>query len=462
MVVGELARPIGVLVIGGGPGGYTAAARAAELGKEVVLVESDRLGGVCLNVGCIPSKALIAVAEQVHRNAFFASRGVPVLGAATVDLVAAREWRTSVIDTLVSGVEATLSKVEVVTGTARLLDERRASVEVGDQVIHFQFDACILATGSRPIRLPGLPIDGQRLIDSADALQLTEVPENLVVVGGGYVGLELGTAYAKLGSRVTIVEARDSIGFGFDAELVKIVRSRLDELGVQVHVNAIATGVSDDGLTVRASDGTESTVPADKILVAVGRTPNTGELQLDNAAIALDAGGRVIVDEQQRTSSRRIYAIGDLVAGAALAHKASTEGTVAAEAIAGLPVAFDRAVPLIAFTDPELGAVGFTEDEAKAAGHEVVVGKAKFFTSGRAMTLGQTDGLVKLVVDRETEMILGVHIAGPDASDLISEGALLVECALRLDDIVGTVHPHPTLGESFHSAAAAARRRLDR
>jgi dihydrolipoamide dehydrogenase len=460
VVVGEIARPVDVLVIGGGPGGYTAAARAAELGKEVILVEADRLGGVCLNVGCIPSKALITAADHHHRSGFFALRGLPK-AAGDPDLAAVQSWKQEVVDDLVNGVGSLLSKVEVIQGFARLLDDRRVSVESGDQVAHFQFDACILATGSRPISLEGLPVDGERIIDSTGVLDLDAVPASLAVVGGGYIGLELGTAYAKLGSQVTIVEALDGIGAGFDPELVRVVEAALGELGVTVLTKTRATGITDEGLTVSSPSG-DTVVTAEKVLVAVGRTPNADDLQLENTGVERTPDGRIVVDDRQRTGSRRIFAIGDLVRGPALAHKASTEGRVAAEVIAGLPAATDATVPLIAFTDPELAAVGLTEQQAKDAGHRVVMGKARFASSGRAMTLGSTNGLVKLVVDRDDEVVLGVHIVGPDASDLISEGAVVVECALRLDDVIGTVHPHPTLGESLHDAALAARRRLER
>lgn len=460
MVVGEIARPVDVLVVGGGPGGYTAAARAAELGKEVILIEADRLGGVCLNVGCIPSKAIITAAEHHHRGAFFAAHGIPA-GEGAPDLAAIGAWKQGVVDDLVAGVGSLLSQVEVIHGFARLLDDRRVSVETGDQVAHFQFDACVLATGSRPVVLGDLPVDGDRIIDSTGALALTTVPDTLAVVGGGYIGLELGTAFAKLGTEVTIVEALPAIGGGFDPELVRVVAKRLDALGVRVLTQARATGVDGAGLAVKTPDG-DTTVAADKVLVAVGRVPNVDDLQLETAGLALDEHGRIPVDERQRTTSRRIYAIGDLVAGPALAHKAAAEGRVAAEVIAGLPSASDATVPLIAFTDPELASVGLTEQAAAEAGHTTVVGKARFGASGRAMTLGATDGVVKLVIDRDDEVVLGVHIAGPDASDLISEGAVLVECALRLEDVLGTIHPHPTLGESLHDAALAARRRFQR
>jgi dihydrolipoamide dehydrogenase len=458
MVVGEIARPVGLLVVGGGPGGYTAAARAAELGLEVVLVEADRLGGVCLNVGCIPSKALITLADLHDRARAAAGRGLPV-GTGPVDLAAAHAFKEGVVTELVGGVRALLKGVEVVTGTARLLDDRRVSVESGDQVSHFQFDTCILAAGSRPVVIPGLAPDGDRVLDSTGALALTELPESLAVVGGGYIGLELGTAYAKLGTRVTIVEALDAVGAGFDADLVKVVRTRLTELGVEVLTSTRAEALTPSGLRVTGPDGARE-VPAAKVLVAVGRVPNVEELQLANAGIVLD-GGRIPVDAHQRTSSRRILAIGDLTPGPALAHKASAEGTVAAEVAAGLDRVMDAHIPLIAFTDPEMASVGLTEDAARAAGTEVVVGRARFAASGRARTLGATEGFVKVVADR-AGTVLGVHIVGPDASDLISAGVLAVEGALHVDDIVGAVHPHPTLGESLHEAAVATGRRLAR
>jgi dihydrolipoamide dehydrogenase len=458
MVVGEIARPVDLLVIGGGPGGYTAAARAAELGREVVLIESGRLGGVCLNVGCIPSKALITLADLWERSQGAEGRGLPPRQGA-VDMVAAKAFKDGVVGDLVDGVAALLKGVEVVQGVARLLDDRRVSVESGDQVSHFQFDACILATGSRPIVIPGLEPDGERVVDSTGALDLTEVPDRMVVVGGGYIGLELGTAYAKLGSHVTIVEALDAVGGGFDADLVKVVVSRLGELGVDVLTGARALGIETGGLRVQHG-GDEVVLPADKVLIAVGRVPNVEELQLENAGIAL-VEGRIPVDAQCRTSSRRIYAIGDLVPGPALAHKAATEGRVAAECVAGLPSAADAQVPMIAFTDPEMSSIGMTEQEAKDAGLGPVVGRARFSVSGRARTLGATEGMVKLVADA-AGTVIGVQIVGPEASDLISAAALAVENALHVTDVVGTMHPHPTLGESLHEAATAAHRRLER
>ena len=455
MVVGEVARPVEVLVIGGGPGGYTAAARAAELGKEVVLVEADRLGGVCLNVGCIPSKALITVAHDLARIEGLGDSGIKA--SATLDFAATQRWKQGIVDRLVGGVGQLLRGVEVVEGVARFLDPHRVAVESGEQVAHFRFGHAIIATGSRPAALPGLPADGVRVIDSTGALALGEVPSTLAVVGGGYIGMELGMAYAKLGARVTVVEALDRVLAGFDGDLVREVRRSLERLGVTVHTGARIGELTDDGLVVEAA-GETTTVPADRVLVAVGRRPNTDDLQLEEAGLSATGTGHLEVDGQRRTGVAHLYAIGDVTAGPALAHKAAAEGRVAAEAIAGLPSGFDQVVPLIAFTDPELAAVGMTEDDARAAGCDVGTAKARFAASGRAATLGEPRGLAKLVYDASSDVVLGVHLAGPSASDLIGEATLAVETATRVEDLAATVHPHPTLVEILGDAARAARR----
>lgn len=461
MVVGELSQPVQLLVIGGGPGGYTAAARAAELGMGVVLVEQEELGGVCLNVGCIPSKALITAASHRHQAGTLSGLGF-VDTVPAVDLASFQSWKDGVLGRLRDGIGSMLGKVEVVRGTARLLDGRRAAVETPEAVRHFQFDACILATGSRPIELPSLPVDGERVIDSSGALALEEIPDRLVVVGGGVIGLELGTAYAKLGSEVTIVEAAPSIGAGLDPELVAAIKDGLEALNVRVLTDAFAQGVTAEALEVRIGDATE-VIPADRILVAVGRRPNTEELQLEEASIRLDERGLVVVDEQLRTTSPRIYAIGDLVRGPALAHKASAEGRITAEFIAGDAAArFDSLVPLVCFTDPEVASIGMTEGEAKAAGIAVVVGKTRFAASGRALTMAEERGFVKVVVERESRVIVGVQLAGPEASELVGAACVAVESALRVDDLLGTVLPHPTLVESLVTAVEAAERRLSR
>jgi dihydrolipoamide dehydrogenase len=458
MVAGDIPRPVPVLVIGGGPGGYTAAARAAELGREVVLVEQRWLGGVCTNVGCIPSKALIQVGHDRDRARRFSLDA----SAPPVDLPAVMAWTQGVVDRLVGGVRQHLARVEVVEGTARFVDARRVAVEAADHVAHFRFEHAVIGTGSRPATLAALPLDGSRVVDSTGALAFEEVPERLVVVGGGYVGVELGTAWARLGSRVTIVEALDSILAGFDPDLVAVVRERLAHHGVEVLTGAKVEGDDGAAVAVALAEGGTRRLEADRVLVAVGRVPNTDDLQLSDAGLTPGPDGRLEVDAQRRTAVPSIFAVGDVTAGPALAHKAMEEGRVAAEAIAGLPSGFDQLVPLLAFTDPELGAVGLTEAEARADGRPVVTGRARFSANGRAVTLDETAGLVKVVADAETEVVLGVHLAGPSASDLVSEAALAVETAARLEDLARTVHPHPTLAEGLADAARAARRRLER
>ncbi|MBA2528589.1 MAG: dihydrolipoyl dehydrogenase [Euzebyales bacterium] len=456
MVVGEVARPVDVLVIGGGPGGYTAAARAAELGKEVVLVEEAALGGVCLNVGCIPSKALITVACDLQRAR--AGERWGVRGTPTLDFAATQRWKSEVVDGLARGVGQLLRRVEVVSGTARFLDAHRVAVESGEQVAHFRFDDAVIATGSRPVALADLPVDGARVTDSSGALSFAEVPRTLAVVGGGYIGVELGMAYAKLGARVTIVEALDRILAGFDADLVREVERAAGKLGIDLRTRTLAKGIDGDDLVVTSGDGTE-TVPAERVLVAVGRQPNTDDLQLDQAGVQPGVDGRLQVDAQRRTAVANLYAVGDVTAGPALAHKAMAEGVVAAEAIVGLPAGFDQVVPLIAFTDPELASVGVTEEEARAQGQEVVVGRARFTASGRAATLSDQRGFVKLVVDAGSGVLLGVGLVGTAVTDLVGEAALAVETAARAEDLAATVHPHPTLAEILGDAARAAVRR---
>lgn len=460
MVVGELARPVEVLVIGGGPGGYTCAARLAELGKEVVLVEANLLGGTCLNVGCIPSKVLITVAEHISASRSLSRAGV-VAQESAVNLSGAVTYKDLIVEELRGGVRNLLSSVEILAGTARFLDDRRVSVETGDQVQYLQFSSCVIATGSTPGDLLSLPFDGDRVLDSTGILELTELPGSLSVIGGGVIGLELGTAFAKLGTKVTIVEATGTIGAGFEEDLVNPVEARLAELDVSVLTQARVAGINPGGLEVE-TDGGLVTVPADRVLVSIGRTPVVKELQLENAHVELDPSGFVLVDEFMRTSSAQIYAIGDIVPGPALAHKASSQGRVAAEVIAGLPSAFDSVVPSVAYTEPEMATVGMTASSAQESGYAVVVGKARMANSGRSRTMGNSAGLVKTVFESDSRILLGVQITAPNASEIIAEGAVLIEMAATIDDVIGTVHPHPSLIESLRDAAIDAFRRLER
>jgi dihydrolipoyl dehydrogenase len=458
MVAGEIARPVDVLVLGGGPGGYTAAARAAELGREVVLVESARLGGTCLNVGCIPSKALISLAHDLERARHRAAANTGIVGQADVDLAAAQAWMDGVVGRLRDGVGTLLRGVEVVHGTARFVGRDRVAVEAEDHVEHLQFAAAVIATGSRPAELPALPVDQVRILDSTGALALSSLPDELVVVGGGYIGVELGTAYARLGSRVTIVEVAERILAEFDKDLVDVVLRRLAELGVAVRTGTTVTADDGTALTIEGATGSER-IEATHVLVAVGRCPNTDDLQLEDAGLSTSLDGRIAVDEQLRTAVASIFAIGDVTDGPALAHKASAQGRVAAEALCGLASAFDQLVPLIAFCEPELAAVGVSEVAARASGRPVVVGRGSFGVNGRALTIEQPSGVVKLVVDPEGGVVVGGQIAGPNASELIAELTVVVECALRIEDLLGSIHPHPTLGEAIIDAARSAQRR---
>lgn len=456
MVVGEIATGTQVLIIGGGPGGYHAAAEAARRGKEVTLVESGPLGGVCLNVGCIPSKALI----QGARSASAPYR----TGASAVDFAALQTWKSGVVERLRRGVAQILKQADanIVQGHALFSGPDRVTVatEHGNQT--FRFEHCIIATGSRPTVLKGFEPDGVRVLDSTGALALSEVPASLLVLGGGYIGLELGTAYAKLGAAVTVVEALDRILPTMDPDLSKAVQRRLDRLGVRTLLSTRAAGWRQEGgqavVTLDGGAGGSDTPPelrADKLLVAVGRRPNTEELDLAAAGVRLAEGGFIAVDQTCRTSNPRIYAIGDVIGNPMLAHKATREAEVAAGAIAGEPVAMDAvAIPAVAFTDPEVAAAGLTEAEARAAGWSVATGRAQFGAIGRALLLGEPEGFVKVVADSESGLLLGVQMAGPEVSELIGAAALALEMGARVHDLAATIFPHPTLSEALREAAA--------
>lgn len=456
MVVGQIVSGTEVLVIGGGPGGYHAAATAARAGKEVVLVEASHLGGTCLNCGCIPSKALI---QATRRASPVSQDGVPPLTEVQV-------WKRQVVDRLRRGVEQILKQagVTLVQGKATFLGPDRVSVDTGGATEVYRFRHCIIATGSVPAFPPGFAPDGESVCDAASALEWTEAPEELVILGAGYIGLELGTAFARLGSRVTVLEVADQILPGLDAELTRPVARHLEKVGVKVHLGARATGWERAGgrLVVRAEGVATDALAADRILVATGRLPNTGELGLDKAGIALDERGYVRTDDQCRTSVSHIYAIGDVAGAPLLAHKATREAEVAAAVIAGHADAMDPAgIPAVIFTEPEVATVGLTEAEARAKGYRVVIGRFPLTASGRAWTLGEPDGFVKVVADGDTGVLLGAQMVGPEASELIAAATLALELGARIEDVALTIHPHPTLSEAFMAAAAdaAAKRR---
>ncbi|RME05582.1 MAG: dihydrolipoyl dehydrogenase [Deltaproteobacteria bacterium] len=450
------------LVIGAGPGGYVAAIRLGQLGQETILVEKRQLGGVCLNVGCIPSKALISAAKFYEKISQAQKMGISVHGL-TIDPEKLQEWKKSIVKKLTGGV-AQLCKgngVDVLHGTARLMGNREAIVtdRKGKELL-IRFENAIIATGSRPIEIPAFPFDGEIVIGSSDALSLSRLPGRLLVIGGGYIGLELGIMYRKLGVEVTIVEMMDQLLPGFDPDLVAVVARKLKRSKVKTFLGARAVGFerTAGGARVRIEhEGKEIELETEKILVTVGRRPNTESLGLEAAGVQRDEKGFIPVDERRATNVPGIYAIGDVAGQPMLAHKASKEGEVAAEVIAGRPSAYDvRTVPAVIFTDPEIATAGLTEPEARAAGYDVITGRFNFAANGRAMTNLETDGFVKVVAQRDTKDILGISIVGPEASDLISEAALAVEMCANVEDVALTIHPHPTLPECLMEAAKAA------
>jgi dihydrolipoamide dehydrogenase len=449
------------VVVGAGPGGYVAAIRLAQLGKKTALVDRGALGGVCLNWGCIPSKALIAAANLVEEMKGAAERGI-LVDPPRVDIGKLREFKDKVVKKLVGGV-AQLEKgngVEVVKGTATFVAPNAVEVLENGQVTRLEATAFIVATGARPIEIPGFKHDGKDVWTAEHAVDLPELPGRLVVIGGGVIGMELGTVYAKLGSKVTFLEALPTILTGVDPEAVRLVQKGLRQRGVVVHVNAKATGYEKKGgeLLVKAEvDGKAQVIAADKILVGVGFRPNSEGLGLEKVGVKISPRGFVEVDGQYRTSVPGIFAIGDLTGAPFLAHKASKEGEIAAEVIAGMKSARDwQALPGAIFTDPEIGTVGLTEEEARKAGHDPLVGKFAFGALGRAIAMDHTEGFVKVVGDRATKLLLGVTMVGPEASDLVAEAALAIEMGAYLEDVALTIHAHPTLPEAFMEACKAA------
>jgi len=455
MVVGEVSTAADVLVIGGGPGGYAAALRAAQLGRAVTLVERAAVGGTCLNVGCIPSKVLIHAAELAHLPTSAAGTGVHL--TARVDLAEVKEHMAAVVGGLTSGVGQLLTAagVNVVNGTARFSRPNRVAIMDDSHVEHVEFQEAIVATGSRPIELSDLPFSDARVVSSTGALfDFDRVPETIAVVGGGYIGVELGTAWAKLGSQVTIVEAGDSLLPGLDARLSRVVGRRLKQLGVTVLTTTFARHLSDQGLVTEGSSGA-GVVAADKVIVCVGRTPNTDDLGLNIVGVTPEADGRIAVDPGRR-AARRILAIGDITAGPALAHKATAEAEVAARTAAGESAAFDpAAIPAVVFSDPEIATVGMTTAEATAAGAEVTKFVFPLGASSRAQTLGATTGHMELVADA-AGTVLGAHLAGPHVSELIGEMTLAIEMAATVEEVAATIHPHPTMSEGLLEAAHGA------
>lgn len=445
MVVGAISSRTELAIIGAGPGGYVAALRAADAGLDVTLIERGELGGTCLNVGCIPSKALIEIANLRHGVREAHTRGLNA--AITVDAGVVADHLSSVSHQLRSGVAALLrdAGVTVVQGTANFARYDRLSIAHDGQVSHLEFDNVIIATGSRPIELDSFPLD-ERIVSSTGALALTTVPPSMAVIGGGYIGVELGTAWAKLGASVTIIEAADSILAALAPALRRPVERRLETLGIDVRVGSTANHPTDQGLVLTNGEH----IDADIIVVAVGRRPNSDRCSLDSVGIELDAGERIVVDAQMRAKPG-MYAIGDLVAGPALAHKASAEAEAAVNAIVGTPGTFSpAAIPEVIFSDPEIMSVGEPipdSDEAGLQSH-----RFPHIASPRARTIGETSGATYVVVDAEGTVV-GVHAVGPHASELAGEATLAIELAATAEDVALSIHAHPTMSESLAEAA---------
>lgn len=449
-----------VLVLGGGPGGYTAAFRAADLGKRVVLVEKDpMLGGVCLNIGCIPSKALLHAAKVIHEAAAMGIHGV-VFDPPQIRLEQLRSWKESVVGTLTQGL-AQLAKqrnVTVLQGSGKFVTARSVQIDSGVGAQTVQFDQAIIAVGSQPARLPGLPYDDPRLIDSTGALALREVPAQLLVIGGGIIGLEMATVYHALGSQITVVELQDQLIPGCDKDLVRPLQQWLErqyDATIYLQSKVARMDTESQGLRAYFSGGTapESAV-YDQVLVAVGRNPNGGLIGAEAAGILVDERGFIPVDQHQRTNVAHIFAIGDVVGPPMLAHKATHEGKVAAEVIAGLPSAFQAlTIPSVAYTDPEIAWMGVTETEARARGMEFEKAAFPWAASGRSLGLGRKEGVTKLLRDKNTQRIIGAGMVGPNAGDLIAEAVLALEMGADTADLALTIHPHPTLSETLFFAA---------
>jgi len=450
------------LVIGAGPGGYVAGIRLGQLKKTAIVVERDKPGGICLNVGCIPSKALITASKYYDKIKNHGADMGLYADNVRVDMAKMQAWKGDVVSKLTGGVR-TLLKVngcDYRTGTARFVSKNTVEVtDAAGAVTTIQADHIVIATGSRPIEIPGFTFDGKRIVDSTGALDFQAVPERFIVVGGGYIGIEIGTLYAKLGSKVTIVEALPTILAGNDPEIVQLVARKLKKLGVEVMTGAKAkswTEASGRAAVTLDVAGRDVTLEADKVLVAVGRRPNSEGLGLEQIGVKIEKGF-VPVDKTLRTNVPGIYAIGDVAGQPMLAHKASKEAEVVAEVIAGHRAELDvRCIPAVIFSDPEVATAGISAAEAETRGRPVKVGKFPFVALGRAIANADTDGFVKVIIDAQTKEVLGIHVVGNGASDIIAEAALAIEMGALAEDLALTIHAHPTLPEAIMEAAKAS------
>ncbi len=450
-----------LVIIGAGPGGYAAAFRAAELGCEVTLIDPEvNPGGVCLHRGCIPSKALLHVAKLVNEAEESAAIGVR-FAKPQIDLAQVRTWKDEVIGKLTGGLGGKVDKMKVtyVRGMAQFKGARTLTVTTtAGTVGEMTFEQAILATGSRPIMLPGVAAGSKRIIDSTGALELADIPASLLVVGGGYIGLELGSVYAALGSKVSVVEMTDGLLPGCDRDLVSVLKRRLDKKFAEILLNTRVAALKEQKngvmVTLEGKQGKPEKKRFDCVLIAIGRRPNSENLGLENTAVKVTDKGFIDVDGQMRTAEPHIFAVGDIAGEPMLAHKAYGEAHVAAEVVYGRKAVFDpRAIPAVVFTDPEIAWCGLTETEARAQKIKVKTAKLPWRGNGRTLTLGRDDGMTKLIVDAETDRVLGLAVVGPGAGELIAEGVVAMELAAVSEDLRKSIHPHPTLSETIYDAA---------
>jgi len=450
-----------LIVIGAGPGGYAAAFLAADLGINVTLIDDEKNpGGVCLYRGCIPSKALLHVAKVISESEHAKNFGVE-FSKPKIKIDKMREWKDDVVKKLTGGLGqlSKQRKVEYIQGLAKFINAN--SIEVtkeNDEKEMMNFENIIISTGSHPTKIPGLSIDSLRLLDSTSALDIKDIPQSMLVIGGGYIGLELGTVYATLGTKITVVEMLPGILSGADSDLVAVLSKNVQSLFESIMLNTKVVEMKEEkkGIKVIFEDKDLKRVEKmfDKVLMSIGRKPNSKDIGLENTKVVIDDKGFIKVDDQMRTAEKGIFAIGDVAGEPMLAHKASHEGRTAVEVIAGHDVIFDpKAIPAVVFTDPEVAWCGLTESEAKEQNKDVTIAQFPWAASGRAMTLDRADGLTKLIIDTESERILGMGIVGPGAGDLIAEGVLAIEMNANATDLKLTIHPHPTLSETLMESA---------